>query len=576
MQGNRIFREPCCWALLVLILCIPLSDAADTLSTIAGGGATLGDGGPAIDAQLASPNGVAADGQGNIYVADSLHNRIRKIASDGTISTVAGDGTPGFAGDGGAAALSRLNAPEGVAVDWSGRLYIADSKNHRVRRVEADGTIVTIAGTGLASFGGDLGSAQAAQLNLPMGLAFDGCGALYVADRDNHVIRRIARDGIIATVAGTGGQAGFSGDGGPATAARLHAPVALAFDASGRLYIADQFNHRIRRVCADGTISTVAGTGTPAFSGDGGPAVSAALNYPRGLALDAQGRLLVADVVNDRIRRIDKFGVVTTIAGTGTHGLAGDGGPALSGAFQFPQGVALDAGNNLLIADRDNHRIRKIAFTQERPSLQDQSVTVEKISSGPLSEDMFLVSNGLGGAEWKHLADVTLGGDLEGGLQGTNEVRVKAGVITMDKLAPGVLVSGPPGPVGPQGTPGPAGPTGPQGPQGEAGAIGPSGPQGMPGLPAGHAGSVPVTSEERDHVETIRNEHVKIGSVIIVTFVDPEVDGASHSDNGDVSVCLRRIEPGVFRVRLRSSHRFDVHADRIIESSLANETFRRH
>ena len=339
-------------------------DAAGVITTVAGGGTQGygGDGGAAVAAQLNQPRDVALDGAGNLYFADWGSNRIRKVDAAGVITTVAGDGTQGYGGDGGAAVAAQLNQPRDVALDGAGNLYFADRGNHRIRKVDAAGMISTAAGGGL---GGDGGPAVAAQLNRPTDVALDGAGNLYIADAGNRRIRKVDAAGGISTVAGDGTQ-GFGGDGGPAVEAFLSFTSAVALDAAvaldgaGNLYIADAGNQRIRKVDAAGVITTVAGDGTPGFGGDGGPAVAARLNGPRGVALDAAGNLYIADLGNQRIRKVDAAGGISTVAGDGTPGFGGDGGPAVAAQLSFPRDVALDAAGNLYIADLGNQRIRKV------------------------------------------------------------------------------------------------------------------------------------------------------------------------------------------------------------------------
>jgi cysteine-rich repeat protein len=334
-----------------------------TITTLAGTGTPGfgGDGGPAILAQLANPRGVAVDGLGTVFVADTDNNRIRRIGTDGTIATIVGDGNANYFGDGGDASLAEVWGPWGVAIDPIGRLVVADTFDQRVRRIELDNRIFTIAGDGTANYFGDGGPATAAELQFPVGLAFDAQGRLYIADVVNERIRRIEIDGTIATIAGTG-DTGFSGDGGAATAAVLANPFGVAIDAQGRIAIADTSNQRVRRVDAAGTISTVAGTGAFGFGGDGNAATSAALAGPFGVAVDTTGRIYIADTFNARIRRIELDGTITTIAGTGQYGFSGDGGPATRAQLAKPDGVAVDASGQVYIADTYNHRIRKVAL----------------------------------------------------------------------------------------------------------------------------------------------------------------------------------------------------------------------
>ncbi len=330
-------------------------DSSGVISTIAGPGES-GDGGPAGGAQLRSPSGVAVDDSDNLYIADTGNHRVRKVDSMGTISTIAGTGERGFGGDGGPAVQAQLASPSGVAVDGAGNLFIADTRNQRIRKVDSSGTISTVAGTGEFGFGGDGGPATEAQLSNPAGMAVDGAGNLYIADLRDHRIRKVDSTGTISTVAGTG-EFGFGGDGGPATEAQLFFPSGVALDAAGNLFIADQVNNRIRKVDSSGTITTVAGAGEFGFSGDGGPATEAQLNSPADVTADASGNLYIADGSN-RIRKVDSAGVISTVAGTGEQGFGGDGGPATEARLDFPIGVAVDGAGNLYIADWGNHRIR--------------------------------------------------------------------------------------------------------------------------------------------------------------------------------------------------------------------------
>jgi RHS repeat-associated protein len=358
------------------------------ITTVAGNGAGgfSGDVGPATAARLNLPPGVTAVPDGSLVIADAWNNRIRRVGPDGTITTVAGNGVAGFSGDGGPATAASLYFPESIAVAADGSLYIADTGNHRIRRVGPDGTITTVAGNGVAGFSGDGGPATAASLLGPYGVAAGPDGSLYIADTNNSRIRRVGPDGTITTVAGNG-VAGFSGDGGPATAASLYLPYGVGIAADGSLVIADTYNSRIRRVGPDGTITTVAGNGTWGFFGDGSLATAARLGLPYGVAAGPDGSVYIADADNHRIRRVGPDGLITTVAGNGgpggggggsfstamaissggaggdTGGFSGDGGLATAASLNYPQSVAVAPDGSLVIADTYNNRIRRLAST---------------------------------------------------------------------------------------------------------------------------------------------------------------------------------------------------------------------
>ncbi len=328
---------------------VRMVSAEGVITTIAGGGTGgLGDGGPATSAQLRHSTGVVVDSRGNLFIADSGHFRIREVSPAGTITTIAGGGTGGL-GDGGPATSAMLNNPSSVAVENSGNLYIADLANSRIRNVSRAGIITTSAGNGYSSYSGDGGPATSAQLSASA-VAVDSAGNLYIADSDNYRIRKVSPDGVITTIAGTG-TGGYSGDGGLAINAQINLPYAVAVDSAGNVYIAD-LSYVVRKVSPEGIITTVAGNGTKGYSGDGGPATNASLNVPTGIAVDNAGNLYIADFYNQRVRMVSPERTITTVAGGGTAALGaygnGEGGPATNAEVD-PLAVAVDAAGNLYI-----------------------------------------------------------------------------------------------------------------------------------------------------------------------------------------------------------------------------------
>ncbi len=332
------------------------------INTIAGNHSAgySGDGGAATAAALLSPTGIAVNTAGTIYFVDQGNNRVRKITTSGIISTVAGNGIVGNTGDGGAATAAKLNNPMGVAVDLAGNLYIADYSNAKIRKVNTSGIITTFAGTGTIGYSADGTSATAAQIATPTGVTVDSVGNVYFVEQNNHIVRKINTSGIISTVAGNRG-AGFSGDGGAATGAALSYPFNVLKDRSGNIYISDAGNHRIRKVTAAGVISTFAGSGTAAgYTGDGGAATAALLNNPAGIAFDGTGALLIADLNTNCIRKVTTAGIISTIAGSSTSGYSGDGGAATAAKLYRPSGLAVYGGITY-VTDVSNNVIRKIA-----------------------------------------------------------------------------------------------------------------------------------------------------------------------------------------------------------------------
>ncbi|MGO9538588.1 MAG: HYR domain-containing protein [Limisphaerales bacterium] len=323
------------------------------------------------DADPFAPSGVALDASGNLFIADVDNGRVRKVDNNGIITTVAGGGHYGL-GDGGAATSASLIGPSGVAVDASGNLFIADTWNNRIREVDPDGIITTVAGNGSYGYSGDGGQATSASLAGPSGVAVDASGNLFIADTYNNVIRKVDNNGIITTVAG-GGHYGL-GDGGAATSASLVQPSGVAVDAFGNLFIADTYNNVIRKVDNNGIITTVAGGGHYGL-GDGGAATNASLVQPSGVAVDASGNLFIADTWNNRIREVDPDGIITTVAGNGSLNYSGDGGQATSASLAGPSGVAVDASGNLFIADTGNFRIREVLLFASQSTLTLCNIT---------------------------------------------------------------------------------------------------------------------------------------------------------------------------------------------------------
>jgi hypothetical protein len=350
-----------------LLLLLPLINKAQTISTFAGNGYNAGfgpggytgDGGPAIDAELSLPVDVTFDKSGNLYIADRDNNVVRMVDNAGIITTFAGNGIAGFSGDGGPATSAELANIIGVLFDSIGNLYISQDGYERIRKVNTTGIIATIAGNGVLGFSGDGGPATAAELFSPCFLVMDEKGNLLFADGYNNVIRKIDTSGIITTIAGNHVQ-GYSGDGGPATAAELNIPEGVAFDKDGSLIIGDADNYVVRKVDTSGIISTIAGNHHIGFSGDGGLATAAELNQPDGIITDASGTIYFADEENNVIRTIDGSGIIHTIAGNGKQGYSGDGGPAIVAEMDAVSNIAFDTFGNMFLSDEGNNVIREV------------------------------------------------------------------------------------------------------------------------------------------------------------------------------------------------------------------------
>ncbi|MCK4965445.1 hypothetical protein KAS50_00355, partial [bacterium] len=334
----------------------------EIITTTAGNGARgfSGDGENAVDASLYYPFNAAVDAAGNMYIADKSNNRIRKVTPAGIISTIAGTGYAGYYGEGILATEAWLRSPTDVAVDDNGNVYIVDSKNHRIRKIDNSGIITTVAGSGVAGFYGDGGQAIYARLDEPIGIDIDSNGNLYIADMYNNRIRKVDNSGVITTVVGDG-NAGYYGDGVSATSTSLYQPADVDVDGSGNMYIADLMNHRIRKVDGSEIITTVAGSGDAGFSGDGGSALNAELNRPYGIALVSDGSFYITDLMNHRIRKVASGGIINTVSGNnGTKGFSGDGGDPADALLNYPRGIVVRSNGDVLFADSENHRIRKI------------------------------------------------------------------------------------------------------------------------------------------------------------------------------------------------------------------------
>jgi len=338
-----------------------LNTNAQIITTVAGTGSAgfSGDNGQATSATVNQPYRVCFDAAGNFYIADQNNNRIRKVTTAGIITTFAGNGTQGFSGDGGQATSAGLYSPLGMTFDGAGNMFITDEDNFRIRKVKTTGVVTTVAGNGTGGFTGDGGSATAAEILRPNESIVDAAGNLYILDSQNNRIRKVNTAGAISTIVGSSTIAGYGGDNGQATVAELNLPSGLTSDPSGNIYIADTYNNRIRMVNTAGIITTVVGTGTAGFLGDGGQATTAEINFPRGVAF-AGGNLFIADEGNNRIRMVNSAGVISTIAGNGTTGFSGDGGAATAAELHSPTGVAFDANGNMFIADWVNNRVRKV------------------------------------------------------------------------------------------------------------------------------------------------------------------------------------------------------------------------
>ena len=337
---------------------------AQIITTIAGNGTNgySGDGGQATLAEIGGSGGnVLFDHAGNIYFCDQNNVRIRKVNTSGVISTFAGNGVTGFSGDGGLATAAEFSENTVITFDSSQNMYVVDFGNNRIRKINTSGIINTFAGNGNQSYGGDGGPATAAALNWPCCAITDDTGNVYIADSWNNIIRKVNTSGTITLYAGNVMQ-GFSGDGGPALQAEMNKPFRIAFDKQWNMYVADAFNNVIREINISGTITTVAGNTAQGFYGDGLQATNAELSSPYGVCVDDTGNIYIADTQNNRVRKVNTSGIISTIAGNGTASYSGDGGTATAAELDYPTGLDINYKGNLFIDDYYNSRVRKITL----------------------------------------------------------------------------------------------------------------------------------------------------------------------------------------------------------------------
>jgi type IX secretion system substrate protein/Big-like domain-containing protein/NHL repeat-containing protein len=379
------------FAVFALIALFSTAANAQIITTIAGNGSMgySGDGSPATNAQLNQPAGLVLDRHGNIYFSDFGNHRIRRIDNNGIIHPFAGIATYGFSGDGGPATDAQLYDAEGLAIDTIGNIYLADNNNFRIRKIDTLGFIGTVAGSGSAFFTTDGIPATSEGMD-PFDVAFDNSGNMYIVDAHSRITKVMS--GILSTVAGNG-ISGFSGDGFAATLAQIKQASGIALDAQGNLFIADEFNSRVRKVDTHGIITTFAGTGTPGYGGDGGPANAAEIAYPSDIATDGCGNLYIADYNNVRIRKVDAAGTITTIAGNGTIGYTGDGGPATAAVLGGPDFIKADAYMNIYFSDLSNNVIRRISTANHPPAFTSGHVwSITVCNTAVLSLDTMLTA----------------------------------------------------------------------------------------------------------------------------------------------------------------------------------------
>lgn len=374
--------------LLALWLLLPFISHAQLITTIAGTDSAgySGDGGLAVMAKLNYPTGVRADDSGNVFIADDENNVIRRVDRKGVITTIAGNDTAGYKGDGGLAIAASIHYPGDLALDKKGNIYIVDSWNSVIRKVDKRGIITTVAGCDTGGYGGDGGPAILAKLNIPSSMDVDARGNIYISDQKNAVIRKVDTAGFITTIAGTPGVFSYTGDGSSAKAARLGNICGLRVDTKGNVYVADHDNNAVRKIDTAGIITTIAGSATTGYSGDGGPAKAALLFHPMDISLDHTGNLFIADEGNNVIRKIDTNGIITTVAGIDSAGYNGDNISADSAQLHTPCGITTDKFGNLYIADTYNQRIRKVTFDTD-------TIVITGVPGQILTANIFIYPN---------------------------------------------------------------------------------------------------------------------------------------------------------------------------------------
>lgn len=374
-------------------------DKAGIITSIAGNGSLslFGDNSEAVSASFSDPYRIAADAAGNLYISDSGNNAVRKIDTKGVITTVAGHGIAGYKGDKGPAASAELNYPDGVTVDKAGNLYICDHDNNVIRKVDTTGIITTIAGNGKRGYLGDGKSAITASLAGPEDIAIDSVGNIYICDTGNNVIRKVDTNGIITTVAGKR-MFDIAQNGDLATSIDLKQPDTIALDALGNLYIGEWNKSDVLKVDPNGKITRVAGNGTSGYSGDGSDAVNATFRGISALTIDKAGNMFICDCDNDVIRKVDTNGIISTITGNAEigreykKGCKGDGGPAVSALIYNPTGIALDPSGNIYIADVGNNVIREIVYTADS-SIDTETASFDKYSGSTSNKDLIVTLN---------------------------------------------------------------------------------------------------------------------------------------------------------------------------------------